>query len=260
MQDTALAAVLRRDRWIVVFALLTISGLALGYTWWLATGFDMSGLMSPVYVPWSRGYFTFMLVMWIVMMIGMMTPSVALMVLLYAAIARQNSVQPNATRHAFAPPGWFFAGYLLAWAAFAAVATLLQWLLEWLALVTPMMAGTSRALGGIALIAAGVYQWLPAKYACLDSCRAPLAFVQRHGGFQTTARGSVRLGVLHGFYCIGCCWVLMLLLFAFGVMNMAWIAGLMVFVLLEKVLPWSRVVARIIGVTVAAAGVVLIIG
>ena len=94
-----------------------------------------------------------------------------------------------------------------------------------------MMAGTGRALGGALLIAAGIYQWLPIKDSCLTQCRAPLSFVQRHGGFQPSARGSVRLGVLHGLYCIGCCWVLMALLFAFGVMNLLWIAGLMVFVL-----------------------------
>jgi predicted metal-binding membrane protein len=216
-----------RDRGIVLAALLVITALALGYTYWLATGFDMSAMMTPEYVPWSAPYFGFMLVMWIVMMIGMMTPTVAPMVLLYAAIARQNAAtQP------FAPPGWFLAGYLLAWSGFALAATLLQWWLEKLALITPMMAGTSRLLGGAALIAAGIYQWLPAKQACLVSCRAPLSFVQRHGGFQSTARGSLRLGVLHGLYCIGCCWAVMALLFAFGVMNLTWIAGLMVFVLL----------------------------
>ena len=116
MQDTALAAALRRDRWIVVLALLVIAALALGYTFWLATGFDMSGMMSPEYMPWSAGYFAFMLVMWIVMMIGMMTPSVAPMILLYTAIARQSA---GSAAQAFAPPGWFLAGYLLAWAAFA---------------------------------------------------------------------------------------------------------------------------------------------
>ena len=91
------------------------------------------------------------------------------------------------------------------------------------------------------------------------ACRAPLSFVQRQGGFQPSARGSLRLGVLHGLYCIGCCWVLMVLLFAFGVMNLTWIAGLMIFVLLEKTLPWPAVVSRIVGhVAIAAAGVVLI--
>jgi len=238
------------DRWIVGAALLVIAALALGYTYWLATGFDMSGMMSGEYVPWSAAYFAFMLVMWIVMMIGMMTPTVAPMILLYAAFARRNTY-----KHVFAPPGWFLAGYLLAWSGFALVATLLQWWLEKLALVTPMMAGTSRTLGGVALIAAGIYQWLPAKQACLTSCRAPLAFVQRHGGFQSTARGSLRLGALHGLYCVGCCWAVMVLLFAFGVMNLTWIAGLMVFVLLEKLLPWPMLVSRAAGAAAIMTGV-----
>ena len=112
---------------------------------------------------------------------------------------------------------------------------------------------------GVVLLAAGIYQWLPLKYACLDSCRAPLSFVQRHGGFQPSARGSLRLGVLHGFYCIGCCWALMALLFAFGVMNLAWIAGLMLFVLLEKLLPWPRIVSRAAGGVAIAAGLWLIL-
>ena len=145
----------------------------------------------------------------------------------------------------FAPASAFVAGYLLSWTAFSAAATLLQWLLESRALITPMMAGTNRPLAGAVLIAAGVYQWLPIKQSCLSQCRAPLSFVQRHGGFQASARGSLRLGALHGWYCIGCCWVVMALLFAFGVMNFYWIAGLMLFVLSRRSVPVAaRDVAR----------------
>jgi predicted metal-binding membrane protein len=250
MEQGALAAVLRRDRWLMAIALFVISALALGYIAWLATGFDMSGMMSAEYRPWSAAYFAFMASMWVVMMIGMMTPSVAPLIILYTEIGRRN-----AAREVFAPAGWFLAGYLLAWAAFAIDATLLQWLLEWLAIITPMMAGTSRTVGGLLLIAAGIYQWLPIKHSCLAACRAPLAFVQRHGGFQSSAGGSLRLGVLHGLHCIGCCWVLMLLLFAFGVMNLLWIAGLMVFVLLEKLLPPAARFARAAGVAAVVTGV-----
>ena len=241
-------------------ALLVITALALGYTYWLATGYDMSGMMAPDYVPWSSRYFTFMLVMWMVMMVGMMTPTVAPMILLYAALARQERARQGTGRPAFAPPGWFLSGYLLSWMGFALAATLLQWFLEWCALVTPMMAGTSRTLGGVALIAAGVYQWLPAKQACLISCRSPLSFVQRHGGFRAEAGGALRLGMLHGLYCVGCCWAVMVLLFAFGVMNLTWIAGLMIFVLLEKLLPWPGFVSRAAGVAGIAAGLALILG
>jgi predicted metal-binding membrane protein len=116
------------------------------------------------------------------MMIGMMTPSVAPMVLLYVAVGR-NSVGAGG---AFAPASAFLGGYLLSWTAFSAAATLLQWLLESLALITPMMAGTGRVLAGGALIVAGIYQWLPIKQSCLSQCRAPPSFVQRHGGFQAS--------------------------------------------------------------------------
>ena len=215
----------------------------------------MSAMMSPHFVPWTPGYFTFMLVMWIVMMIGMMTPSVAPTVLLYTEYVRRSAAQG----HAFPAAGWFVGGYLLAWSAFATLATLLQWLLEWQSLVTPMMAGTSRKVGGAMLVVAGVYQLLPWKQACLAQCRSPLSFIQRHGGFQTSAGGAVRLGWRHGLYCIGCCWVLMALLFAFGVMNLYWIAGLMIFVLLEKVMPYPVIFTRVAGLAAVAAGAVLIL-
>jgi predicted metal-binding membrane protein len=249
-----LANALRRERWLVLCALLLITALSLGYTYWLATGFDMSGMMSPTFVPWSLDYFLFMLAMWIVMMIGMMTPSVAPTVLLYAGFASRSASQG----HVFPGAGWFVAGYLLAWSAFAIVATLLQWLLEWLALITPMMAGTSHGVGGAMLIAAGVYQWLPVKQACLASCRSPLSFIQRRGGFPARPTGAVGLGAAHGLYCIGCCWMLMLLLFAFGVMNLVWIAGLMVFVLMEKVVPYPGIFSRAAGAAAVAAGLALV--
>ncbi len=250
MSDAALAVALRRDRLVVVLALAALTILSLGYVVSL-TRMDMSGMMGPGFVPWSASHFLFMFGMWAVMMIGMMTPSVAPMVLLHAALARRSA----AGSHPLASTGWFAAGYLLAWTVFALLATALQWGLEAAALVAPMMAGTSRRIGGAMLIAAGVYQWLPLKDACLTQCQAPLAFVQRHGGFQASASGAMRLGLRHGVYCIGCCWVLMLLLFAFGVMNLLWIAGLMAFVLLEKLLPARLNFARLAGAAVIAAGV-----
>jgi predicted metal-binding membrane protein len=244
---------LRRDRLVIVVALLSLTVLALGYTYWLGTGFDMSGMMSPHFIPWTAAHFAFMFAMWLVMMVGMMTPSVAPTVLLYVAVGR-SSVGAG---QSFAPASAFVAGYLLSWTAFSAAATLLQWLLESRALITPMMAGTNRPLAGAVLVAAGVYQWLPIKQSCLSQCRAPLSFVQRHGGFQASARGSLRLGVLHGGYCIGCCWVVMALLFAFGVMNFYWIAGLMLFVLIEKVMPYAGIVSRVAGLVAIAAGIAL---
>jgi len=183
-----------------------------------------------------------------------MTPTVAPMVLLYVAVGRSSFGAGRPLTSA----GAFVGGYLLAWVAFSTLATLVQWFLESGALVAPMMAGTSRALAGAALIAAGVYQWLPTKQSCLSQCRAPLSFIQRHGGFKASARGSLRLGALHGLYCIGCCWVLMALLFAFGVMNFYWITGLMIFVLLEKVIPYAPVFSRLAGVAAIGGGIAFI--
>jgi predicted metal-binding membrane protein len=259
---------LRRDRLVVLSALLLLTALAWGYVMWLAAhmgsapampgmpAVDMHGMgmVAPAFAPWTTVHFLFMFAMWAVMMVGMMTPSAAPMVLIYAQVARRSA----ALGQAFAPAGWFVAGYLLAWVLFAALAALAQWGLEALALITPMMASASRRFGAAVLIVAGAYQWLPIKDSCLSQCRAPLSFVQRHGGFQPRAPGSLRLGFTHGMYCIGCCWAFMLLLFVGGVMNLVWIAALMIFALLERLIPGGRVFSRLAGVIAVTAGVWLI--
>lgn len=255
-----------RDQIVVLGALLAVAALAWGYTIWLSDRMmsmpDMPGmrmddpgmLMAPAFVPWTFVHFLFIFTMWAVMMVGMMTPSVAPTVLLYHRVGRQFN-----TRAGAATAG-FVAGYLAAWTLFAALAALAQWGLEALALLTPMMAGASRRFGAAVLIAAGVYQWLPAKNVCLEGCRAPLSFIQRHGGFRPGAGGSARLGLLHGSYCVGCCWALMLLLFVVGVMNLLWIAALMIFALLEKVVPGGRAFSRIAGCAAIAAGIWMAVG
>jgi predicted metal-binding membrane protein len=257
MSDQALEVVLRRDRAVIIASLLVITGLSGAYVLWLVddmwmggmdmTGFRMipagMGLMMPTSAPWRPIEFAFVFVMWVVMMIGMMTPSAAPMVLLYARVGRQAAVQGKP----FAASGWFFGGYLLVWMAFAIAATLAQWALERAALLTPMMEGASGIFGGAVLIAAGLYQWTPLKDACLRQCQAPWLFIQRYGGFRRTAVGSLGLGVRHGAYCVGCCWALMTLLFVGGVMNVLWIAVITLLVFIEKVIPAGRAIARIAG-------------
>jgi predicted metal-binding membrane protein len=193
-----------------------------------------------------------MFAMWAVMMVAMMTPSVAPMVLVHARVARQALEREKP----FAATGWFVAGYLLAWTGFAAAATAAQWALEFAMLLTPAMA-VRNTFGGAVLIAAGLYQWTPLKDACLKQCQSPLVFMQRHG-LPADVRGSLVLGAQHGIYCIGCCWALMLLLFVGGVMNLLWIAAVAVFVLLEKVLPAGRLLSRAAGMGLIAAGVWLV--
>ena len=261
MSGGILEATLRRDRYIVAAALLLITALSWAYLLQLVADMDMPGMdsaaMAAMMAPreWTPADFGYMLVMWIVMMVGMMTPSAAPMILLYARVARQATAQGTL----FAATGWFAAGYLLAWAGFSLAATLLQWMLERLTLLSPMMTSTSHRFNGIVLIAVGVYQWTPWKYACLAACQSPLSFIQRHGGFRPEASRSLRLGLLHGAYCVACCWALMALLFVGGVMNVLWIAAIALFVLLEKVLPVGRIVPRVGGVICIVAGAWLLI-
>jgi predicted metal-binding membrane protein len=264
MTTSALEAILRRERFIIVASLLVLTLLAWFDLIWLANdmemgSMDMSGyrmipagkaLMMPASASWQPIEFAYVFVMWVVMMIGMMTPSVTPMILVYARVRRQAmGGQP------FASVAWFAGGYFLAWIAFSLVATSLQWALERAALLTPMMASASNIVAGILLIIAGLYQWTRLKDACLWQCQAPLGFILSHGGFHKTATGSLTLGLRHGAYCLGCCWALMVLLFSLGVMNLFWIAALAILVLLEKVLPSGRGIARIAGLAFFAGGV-----
>jgi predicted metal-binding membrane protein len=264
---TRLEAVLRRDRAIVIAALIVMTALAWGYVLWLVADMDMGGmdmagfrmvpaglsLMKPGTLPWSAIEFAFVFVMWTVMMIGMMIPSATPMILLYARVGGQAN-----NGRALPATSWFAAGYLLVWTAFALIATVAQWGLERQNLLTPAMAGANAVFGGIVMIAAGLYQWMPLKDACLRQCQAPWTFIQRHG-FRGDARGALMLGARHGLYCVGCCWVLMALLFVGGVMNVLWIAAITIFVLAEKVVPAGRTISRIAGAGFFAWGVWLLV-
>lgn len=258
-----LASALRRERIVVLAALLVIAALA--WLWVLREASRMAALympgmegmpmshmqmMSPAYAPWTATLAIYLFVMWFVMMIGMMTASAAPMVLLYMGVARQAATRGQR----FASAAWFFGGYLAAWASFSVLATVGHWLLESRAMMTSAMQAADTRIGAAVLVAAGVYQWLPLKRACLAKCRAPLSFIQQHGGFRADAAGSFTLGCRHGLYCVGCCWLLMLLLFVGGVMNPLWIAALAMLVLLEKIAPGGHWIARGAGFLAIAAG------
>ena len=263
MAEASIQRALRHDRLIVLGAIAAISLLAWIYIMWLAAhmhgsmpGMDMKGMempseaMQPAVRPWGAAEFAVMFAMWAVMMTGMMLPSVMPMVLIYAAVARQalDNGKP------FAAAGWFAGGYILAWTGFSLIATTAQWALERALLLTPAMTIAGGTFGGAVLAAAGFYQWTPLKQRCLSQCQTPLSFIQRHGGFRRDAGGALRLGAQHGIYCIGCCWTLMALLFVTGIMNLAWIAALAVFILLEKIAPARWPVSRAAGVLLIAAG------
>lgn len=202
--------------------------------------------------------FWLMAAMWWTMMVAMMSPSAAPAVLLYARVARHaTSARPDAS--AVGPNGAFLTGYLAVWLAFSGAAALLQGALQEQGLLSPAALGSqSRWLSAAVLAAAGLYQLSPAKQLCLAQCRSPAVFFTRH--WRPGISGAVRLGMLHGAYCVGCCWVLMALLFVGGVMNMAWIAALTLLVMAEKLLPGGRWVVRASGlVLIAWAGATLLV-
>nr|WP_244749872.1 DUF2182 domain-containing protein [Mesorhizobium sp. L-2-11] len=220
------------------------------------SGMDMSGMdmsaMATEPRAWGPANWALMIAMWWVMMIAMMSPSAAPTILLYARVHRHALAQGQ-IQDKLAPTGVFMAGYLLVWLGFSVAATALHWLLEREAFVSAtMMSSQSRWLSAVVLIGAGLYQLSRFKNACLSHCRAPTAFLARH--WRPHAVGALRLGALHGAFCVGCCWMLMALLFVGGIMNLVWIAALAILVLVEKLFPAGPWVGRAAGIALIAWG------
>ncbi len=239
----------RRDFIAIIISLGGITLLSWLYLVKMAADMSMPEGMSPMQIPvWDVGYFGMMFIMWAVMMVGMMLPSVTPMVLIYAGVARKSAAQGMPV----APTGAFVSGYIAIWLFFSLFATIAQWGLDQAALLSPMMVSNSVGLGAALLIAAGIYQWLPIKDKCLHHCRSPVHFITTH--WLPGSIGAFKMGLSHGAFCLGCCWVLMALLFVGGVMNLLWIAAITLFVLLEKVLPFGVVSGRVIGLLMIIAG------
>ena len=235
-------AALRRDRLVIALSLAAVVALAWLYLWRHASmpAMDSAALALTFF-------------MWVVMMAGMMLPGAAPTILFYGAMVRKN-----AERGTVLPAVWVFAsGYLLVWTAFSLASVLLQAALEHAALLTPHMASGSNRLNGALLVAAGVYQLTPLKDHCLSKCRNPVQFFMTH--WRPGTSGALRMGITQGAYCLGCCWMLMLLLFVVGVMNLAWVALIAAFVFLEKLLPGGRLTSRLAGVALIGVGLTILI-
>jgi predicted metal-binding membrane protein len=188
--------------------------------------------------------------MWAVMMVAMMVPTAVPMTLVYAAVARKAAVQSNPV----APTFVFVAGYVVIWSLFSVAATAAQLELDRAALLSPMMVSNSVLLGSALLIGAGVYELTPLKHSCLRHCRAPAQFLSHN--WRSGTIGAFRMGLRLGAYCLGCCWVLMGLLFLGGVMNLLWIAAISAFVLLEKILPFGHAAGWFAGAAMILVGAV----
>lgn len=258
---TPLESLLRRDRWMTVAGLILLFLLSAWYVLdGAGTGMSTLAMTTWQFPPprypydaggWSWSYTFVMLGMWWVMMVAMMLPSAAPTILLYARVHRHHQPRAGAPHVLL-----FLLGYLLAWLLFSVAATLLHAALERSGLVHGMLMWSSNAaLTGALLLLAGAWQLTPLKQACLAQCRGPAAWLSRH--WRPGAPGALRMGLDHGLFCVGCCWSLMLLLFAGGVMNLVWITGLAIIVLLEKLLPQGEWLARVSGALLLVAGGVM---
>lgn len=198
-------------------------------------------------VAWTPGYAAVIFLMWWLMMVAMMVPSVAPVVLLYGALRPERGAAGQLE---------FLAGYLCVWALFSLAATAVQAALTTSGLLSAMfMSVTGAYLGSGLLIGAGLYQFTPLKSACLASCRGPVEALASHR--RTGRAAAFRMGLSHGGYCLGCCWALMVLLFVGGVMNLWWVMAIAVYVAIEKLAPGGDRIARFLGVALILAGLAL---
>jgi len=259
MLAEVLSGLLRHDRAVVLAALAAVIAAAWAYLV-LGAGIememmDMGGGQLMVMSPeWTPAYAALIFVMWLVMMAAMMLPSAAPTILLVGALARHRSANPGT---APATAVVFALGYLLVWCGFSIAATVLQWGLDAAGLLSETMALGNAIFAGAVLIAAGVYQWTPLKDACLKHCRSPAQFLVQH--WRRGAFGAIRTGIRHGMFCLGCCWMLMALLFVGGLMNLAWVALITLFVLFEKTMPWGGRMSQLTGSLLAVWGAVSLV-
>lgn len=258
--DAPLLAMLRgfnRVEMLSAGAILLVAIIAWGYIATLQPmapssadmpGMDMGGMSENAAAAWTWARVLATFAMWSVMMAAMMLPAAAPIVLLH----RRTTLQAHAQGSPAPPTVLLVLGYAAVWTSFAAFATALQWALSSAGALGDMDELSDRRIAGAVLIAAGLYQVTPFKQACLQLCRSPVAFLMRH--YRPGAVGALRMGLGHGLYCLGCCWAAMALLFVGGVMNLIWVAGLAIFVLIEKALPFGRLFGSAVGIGALAVG------
>ncbi|MGQ0484460.1 MAG: DUF2182 domain-containing protein [Hyphomicrobiales bacterium] len=242
--DTASERAARNERWIVIAGLAIVA--AIGFVATLKVG----GMLMLPAAPsaGSAAHTVLIFIMWWTMMMAMMLPSAAPAILIYGAMSRRFAGRDIAG----APVAVFASGYAAIWTAFSLGVVALQLLFRGLVPLTGMMAVASTSIGGALLIAAGIYQMTPLKFACLRKCQSPLMFLARN--WRTGLTGAFRMGISHGLYCLGCCWVLMGLLFYGGVMELLWIAGIAAYVAAEKLIPAKTQIARFAGMILVVWG------
>ena len=243
-----------RQRRAILAALLALSAVSWAVVLWqagtirpagdMASGADglTMGMTAPIF-----------LAIWVVMMAAMMLPSAAPMILMFDAIQAGRSRQGRST----VPTSVFVGGYLVVWAAFGVVAYAAALLAGWLSDGWPDLATIAPRVGGAVIVAAGLYQLTPLKRACLSKCRTPTQFVL--SSWRDGLLGTFRMGLGHGAYCLGCCWLLFVILFPLGIMNVAAMAVVALLVLAEKTLPVGRRISQLVGVVLVPVGLVIVL-
>jgi len=237
-----------RERLVINLAMVILTLLAWSV---LMRSGSSSSTMMPMSPAASGGWTASMALvsalMWCVMMVAMMLPSAGPMIVTYTRL-HQRTIRGRAV----APTWCFLAGYLAVWTGFGLLAAATQWSLHQHLLLSSAMGSVNPSLGGGLLILAGLFQLSPVKQACLSKCRSPLSFLMRE--WREGTGGALVMGIRHGAYCLGCCWALMLLMFVGGVMSLVWMAGLALYVLLEKLAPRARSLSQLSGALLIGAG------
>ena len=246
--------VLRHERTVTLAGLTALVALAWIYLLRLSHEAVSMAEMGMAHLgPWTPADAALAAGMWSVMMVAMMLPSAAPMILVFVTVNLRRGLDANAP---YVSTGLFTLGYLLVWGVFSVGATAAQWGSQRAAVLAEATLALTPLAGAAVLVAAGLWQLTPLKYACLARCQSPLGFLLAE--WRQGRRGALVMGLRHGLYCLGCCWALMALLFVGGVMNLAWVAAIATFVLVEKTVPAGRVVGWLSGGALIAGGVVML--
>jgi len=247
---TKMESLLRREQ-LLAFSCLAVV-ILISWAYMLHMAWEVSGAGTEITLAclmrWGSGDISHSFIMWATMMVAMMFPSATPMILMFTIVNQQQ----GETQRPLIPTGLFVLGYFLVWTAYSALAAMAQWGLHVAALLSHNLVITSPLLGGVLLVAAGIFQWTPFRDACMSKCRSPLGFLMAE--WREGRPGALIMGLKHGVNCVGCCWLLMLLSFVLGIMNMAWMAIVTVFMLVEKAYPRSQWVSRTTGLILVGWG------
>ena len=245
-----------RENLFILSALILLSALA-----WAATVYQADGMGWGMFTcsmtmgtPFSVSNAFLYVALWGVMMVAMMLPAMTPIIEVFQAMARRRQEQLLP----FTPVWVFVAGYLVLWTLTGGVGYAADLAIQSLPTQFPALHAYGMAIGGVTLIAAGLYQLTPLKYLCLSQCRSPMGFLL--SSWRDGHWGAFRMGVDHGLYCLGCCWSLMVVLFVVGTMNLVWMGILSAVIFVEKIVPQGAVIGKAMGIALIVLGVALSAG